>query len=150
MGNKKEMLYPEEIEILNFSILSGEINNPEGFDNEYILKHDFSVDLKLGFNLEDSLIKSSIRIDVQTDCEGKNEEEARSGFEFLFLYRYEKLLDLVARTKNKEEVVLHPHLGNAISAITYSTSRGVLMTRFQGTAFKDFILPVIPPDSLLE
>jgi hypothetical protein len=45
---------------------------------------------------------------------------------------------------------LHPSLGNALASITYSTSRGILMTRFQGTALSDFILPVINPNNLLE
>jgi hypothetical protein len=44
---------------------------------------------------------------------------------------------------------LDPDLGNALSAITYSTARGILLTRLQGTAFQDFILPIINPNNLL-
>ncbi|MNY64312.1 hypothetical protein D3C86_2014030 [compost metagenome] len=49
-----------------------------------------------------------------------------------------------------ETITIHPALGNALASITYSTSRGILMTRFQGTVLSDFILPVIDPNSLLE
>jgi hypothetical protein len=40
-------------------------------------------------------------------------------------------------------------LGNALASITYSTTRGILMTGFQGTALCNFILPVKDPDELL-
>ena len=55
------------------------------------------------------------------------------------------------KTKEKDEIItVHPALGNALASITYSTSRGILMTRFQGTVLSDFILPVINPNDLLE
>lgn len=149
MANKEKIvLYPDKIEILDFNILKGEINNPEGFETSSVVKHDFSVELDLGFNLEEKLIKSSILLNVQTDSEGKNDPEATSTFKLQFLYRYEHL-DEMAIPDDKGKVDLHPHLGNAISSITYSTSRGILMTRYQGTSFRNFILPVMNPNDLL-
>jgi len=40
-------------------------------------------------------------------------------------------------------------LANAIASISYSTARGIIVSRFQGTALCDFILPVISPNDLL-
>ena len=50
----------------------------------------------------------------------------------------------------EEEITIDANLGNALASISYATSRGILMTRFQGTALEDFILPVIDPNDLLE
>jgi hypothetical protein len=58
----------------------------------------------------------------------------------------EELLE--ADEKNK--ISYDAALGNAIASIVYSTSRGILMSRFQGTVFADFILPVIDPNQLLD
>ncbi|GAO27720.1 hypothetical protein JCM15548_14569 [Geofilum rubicundum JCM 15548] len=44
---------------------------------------------------------------------------------------------------------LHPDLGNALSSVTYSTSRGILLTKMQGTALQNFVLPIINPNKLL-
>ena len=150
MVAKKEAvkLHPEKIEFIDFNILKGKIETPEGFDLQKIIKHDFSVDLQLSFNLEEKLIKAIVLFDVETDSEGGNEKEAVSTFKLQFIYRYEELESLAIPDEDKK-INLHPHLGNAVSAITYSTSRGILMTRYQGTPFRDFILPVLNPDDLL-
>ncbi|MEP4532681.1 MAG: hypothetical protein ABJ004_06320 [Cyclobacteriaceae bacterium] len=149
MTKKEAKLHPEQIDIVDFTILTGEIHNPEVFDISHIVKHDFSVDLNLSFNLEEKLIKSTILIEVQTDSEDKNGEEAKSKFKLVFLYHYDQLQDLAILDEDGK-IALHPHLGNAISSITYSTSRGILMTRYQGTPFRDFILPVLNPNDLLD
>jgi hypothetical protein len=149
MANKENVeLHPEQIEIVDFTILKGDINNPEGFDIRAVIKHEFSAELDLGFNLEEKLIKSSILIKVETDSQGANSTEATSSFKLQFLYRYEHL-KAMAIPDEAGKIDLHPHLGNAISSITYSTSRGILMSRYQGTAFRDFILPVMNPNDLL-
>lgn len=145
---KESLLHAENIEILNFSIHKGMIENPEDFDSEEIIKHNFSVNLEMGFNLDEDLIRSTIILDVQTDSGGNNENEAKSSFYLAFLFHYPGLGDLVLKT-DTDEIEFHPHLGNAISSITYSTSRGILMTRYQGTPFESFILPVVDPNSLL-
>lgn len=143
------MLKPEKIEIVDFKIIKGQINSPFDFEIEKAEGHTFNVDFELGFNLDDKLIKASFSINVETKSKQKNVEEATGFFSFDYVFYVDNIEELTKLEKDKI-VSLHPALGNALASITYSTSRGILMTRFQGTALRNFILPVINPNDLLE
>jgi len=66
----------------------------------------------------------------------------------VFVYHIENLNEL-ANPDDKKLIQLHPALANALSSVTYSTSRGILLTRLQGTALQNFVLPIINPNKLL-
>jgi len=141
-------LIPEKIEIVDFKIINGQISSPFEFDVSKVEGHHFEVDFEIGFNLEDKLVKTDFKVVVETKSNKENEEEAKGIFHFVYVYYIENLDDLAKL--NDEEIVDIDHcLGNALASISHSTSRGILMTRFQGTALKNFIMPVIDPNSLL-
>ena len=73
--------------------------------------------------------------------------EATCNYHFVFLFHVEDLREHTLVGDDKS-VDWNPFLANAIASITYSTSRGILISRFQGTVMKDFILPVVDPNSL--
>lgn len=141
-------LQPQKIEIIDFKIIKGEISSPFDFEEKNIEGHSFNVNFELGFNLPDKLIKAEFTVNVETKSR-KNGSEAKGVFCFVYIYFVENIEDLTSLEKDST-VILHQSLGNALASITYSTSRGILMTRFQGTALSDFILPVINPNDLLE
>lgn len=143
------ILQPKKIEIVDFKIIKGQINSPFNFNEENVAGHNFNVDFELGFNLEDKLIKADFSVNVETKSDDENIEEAIGNFSFVYIY-YVDNIDELTTLEMDETITIHPALGNALASITYSTSRGILMTRFQGTVLSDFILPVIDPNSLLE
>jgi hypothetical protein len=143
------ILQPEKIEIVDFKIIKGQINSPFNFSEDNVEGHTFNVDFELGFNLEDKLIKADFSVNVETKSDEEDIEEAIGNFSFVYIYYVDNLEELTTLEKD-ETITIHPALGNALASITYSTSRGILMTRFQGTVLSDFILPVIDPNSLLE
>ena len=143
------MLESEKIEIVDFKIIKGQINSPFDFDFEKVEGHTFDVDFELGFNLVDKLVKADFTVNVETKSKGEEVEEAVGAFSFVYVFYVDNIEKLTKLEKN-QTVKMHPDLGNALASITYSTTRGILMTRFQGTALSDFILPVINPNKLLE
>ena len=140
-------LIPNKIKMLHFTIISGSINCPEDHNNEQVVNFDFNVDFDLGYNLDENLVKTNFKFRVKT--ESKNQEEASGNFHFTYWFNVENLGELIKQNNENEESV-SPQLGNALASITYSTSRGILMTRFQGTALSNFILPVVDPNDLLK
>jgi hypothetical protein len=78
-----------------------------------------------------------------------NPNEATGSYQFVFIYFVENLSEHVMIMPDAV-VDWNPYLANAIASITYSTSRGILLSRFQGTVMKDFILPVVDPNALLQ
>lgn len=143
------ILHPEKIEIVDFKIIKGQINSPFDFVKEKVAGHTFNVDFELGFNLDDKLVRADFSVHVETKSEEDSIEEAVGNFSFVYVFYVDNLEELTTLEK-KETITVHPALGNALASITYSTSRGILMTRFQGTVLSDFILPVINPNDLLE
>lgn len=135
-------LIPEKIEMLHFSIVSGAIDCPEEHDNSKVGNFKFDVDFEMGHNLEENLVKTNFKVKVET--ESKGQEEVNGEFHFIYWFRVDNLTDLI------QESTVSPQLGIALASITYSTSRGILMTRFQGTALSNFILPVVDPNQLLK
>lgn len=145
---KENLFEADKLQVIGFKIISGQIKSPEDFDEDLVNGHTFNVDLQMGFNLEEDLIRSEFKVNVSTESDGKNEDEASGAFDFRFFFKLENLNDCLEESE-KGELRIDKFLGNAISSITFSTSRGILLTRFQGTALENFILPVVNPNDLL-
>jgi hypothetical protein len=142
-------LDPNKIHLHEFRILQGQVNSPLEFKPNSIVGYKSDVGFEMAFNLDSGVIKSNIQIKVCTDSGGKNKVESDGFFQIVFFFRIEDL-ESMAKEISKDELEVHPGLANAISSISYSTARGILLTRFQGTALREFILPVIDPNSLLK
>ena len=139
---------PENIKVLGWNLFLEQINSPLDFDSSLISWHGFHADMKLDINPENDLLKADLRIEVITESEGDNMEEAQAVFHILYFIRVEDIADHTI-SREAEKIVLHHDLGNYIAALIYSTSRGILLSRVLGTALKDFILPVIDTNALL-
>ncbi|WP_026768741.1 hypothetical protein [Asinibacterium sp. OR53] len=144
----KNLFVAEKISVVDFKLVKGQVDIPEDFDPVKIEGHHVDNSLELGFNLDDKLIKSDFIIDIKTESKGVNKIEANANFHFVFIFHIENMDDL-AKLDKSDRIILDPLLANALSSITYSTSRGILLTRLQGTALQGFILPVIDANVLL-
>ena len=144
----KNKFNPEKINLVDCKIIKAQVDMPENFDLNKVAGYKLDNTLQLGFNLEDKLAKADFIINIQSDSKGDNEFEASGDFHLVFIYRIENLAELAILDKNNR-VDLNPSLANALSSVTYSTSRGILITRLQGTALQNFILPIINPNNLL-
>jgi hypothetical protein len=139
-------IQPDKITLREFRLVKGQIDSPFDFKVSGISSFDFKVDFKTGFNLEEGLIKADFVIHVAT-ISTEPVAEATCNYHFVFLFHVEDLQEHTVLAAD-QGVDWNPFLANAIASITYSTSRGILISRFQGTVMKDFILPVIDPNSL--
>ena len=146
--SKKQTLIPEKIHFNGFRIIRGEINSEIDFDDEAVKGHQVKTNFDLAFSLDGSMVKAEIDFKINTESE-IDQEEASAFFSFVFFYQVENLSDLVKIIDKTEQLEVDNGLANALASMTYSTSRGVLLTRLQGTALGTFILPVIDPNELL-
>ena len=149
MAKEKPTFIPEDIGLLEFKILRGLIESPPAFDLEEIESFQFDMGYEMGLNLDDNLVQAEIEFSVESESSDENEAEASGFFRFCFTYQVNKLKKLAKVSKGKVHEV-SSDLAIAIASMTYSTSRGILLTRFQGTDLEDFILPVVNPAALLE
>jgi hypothetical protein len=142
------MLHPEKIHIIDFKITKGQIESPFEFVTTDVKGYSFKSNYNLAFNLEDKLVKARLYVVVTADGEDRALGTAQGLFELNFVYHVENLSDLVE--KEGQQLTIDAGLSNALASITYSTTRGILMTRFQGTSLANFILPVIDPNRLAQ
>ena len=144
----KPLLRPNLIQLLRFQIIRGQIESPMEFQEDLVQGHSFSVDFDMSFQLKEKLVKADFKVEIQTTGE-EQVVEAKGQFHFVFLFQVGNLEELV-QVAEQNKLQVSSELGNALASITYSTSRGILLTRFQGTGLESFILPVINPNELLE
>lgn len=144
----KNVFDPERMALIDFKMIKGQVDTPEDFDISKVIGHQLDNSLQLGFNLDDKLAKADVVVSIKTDSKGGNESEAIGNFHLIFIYQIENLEELATPEKNKR-LNINPGLANALSSVTYSTSRGILLTRLQGTALQNFVLPIINPNKLL-
>ena len=143
-----QLFDPEKLSIIEFKFIKGQVDTPEDFVIDKVDGHQLENTLQLAFNLEEKLVKADFTVEIKTESNGENSKEASGSFHLVFIYRVGNLEELARPGKNNL-LDLHPTLGNALSSITYSTSRGILLTRLQGTALQNFMLPIINPNKLL-
>lgn len=143
-----QLFVPEKLSIIEFKFIKGQVDTPEEFIIDKVDGHQLENTLQLAFNLEEKLVKADLKVEIKTESKGENLKESTGSFQLVFIYRVENLEELAKPDKNNL-LDLHPALGNALSSITYSTSRGILLTRLQGTALQNFVLPIINPNKLL-
>jgi hypothetical protein len=148
MSDNNNIFDPEKISIVEFKMVKGQVDTPEDFEISKVDGHHLNNSLQLGFNLEDKLVKADFTIEIKTESKGRNQEESTGNFHLIFIYSVENLDELAKPDKNNL-IELHPALGNALASVTYSTSRGILLIRLQGTALQNFVLPIINPNNLL-
>ncbi|MBK8700277.1 MAG: hypothetical protein IPN29_12400 [Saprospiraceae bacterium] len=148
MSDNINIFEPEKISIVEFKMVKGQVDVPEDFDTSNVKGYHIDNAMQLGFNLQEKLVKVDFTIEIKTESEGQDIKEATGNFHLVFIYEVENLTDL-AKPNDLKLIELHPGLANALSSVTYSTSRGILLTRLQGTALQNFVLPIINPNTLL-
>jgi hypothetical protein len=146
----EQNLKAEKIHIRDFRITKATIDSPIDYALHSKVSYRSDVNYELGFNREQRLARANFMVTVHTDDKDANTSEASTSFEFVFLYEIENLEELIEENVNNQNIIIDFGLSNALASITYSTARGILMSRLQGTVFSNFILPVISPNSLFK
>lgn len=146
MEGKK--IEPEKIHIVDFKIVRASIDSPWDYELSAVKLFHSEVKFEIGFDVSNLLARTNFIVDVKTDDINVNTEEAKASFEFIYIFEIENLAELIEVNINNEIEKTDFGLQNALASITYSTSRGVLMSRLQGTIFSNFILPVSDPNKL--
>jgi hypothetical protein len=140
---------PEKLTILEYKILKGQIDAPEDFTIENVEGHDIENSFDLGFDLENKLVRTELDVKITTKSKVSVSTEAKGHFTLVFIFEVDNLNELAVL--NEDNLIdLDPNLANALASVTYSTARGILLTRFQGTALQNFILPLVSPNKLLK
>lgn len=138
---------PNKLKIVDFRITNGVIDAPFEFEVSSVDNYETNMSFDASFDVDTCSVRADMGFEIVTSSK-QQQGEAKASFNFIFIYEVENLPELVELVDGKIDEI-SDNLMVSVASISFSTSRGVLLTRLQGTAMKDYILPVIKPEELL-
>jgi hypothetical protein len=149
MSKKKQAIIPEQIHLFSIKVFQGSLKSSEAFLEapQRMEGFEFGLARDLAHNPEEGLTRLRLYFSLDArDAEGEALGlKAEYGIEFQF--RVDGFSDFI--TLKNEEVRIDANLGATLIGIAYSTARGIILQRLEGTFFGGVILPVIDPRKLL-
>jgi hypothetical protein len=139
---------PELIALVNVQLTKFEISASDDFELDAVSGYNVEHSVELGFNVEDKLARVDFTLKVNSTSPDKGAGKASGNFLFVFIYQVENLAELTSIGEGNK-LVINGALSSSITSISFSTSRGILLTKCSGTALQNFILPIINPSVLL-
>jgi hypothetical protein len=114
--------------------------------NKYFFEIEYS--FNLGVNESEKRIRVVFTCSIKTFQKADNAAvEINAKFDIGFIFKIDNFSDLVGESP---DFAVNSDLVISLSNIAYSTSRGVIFTRCQGTILKSLILLIQPSDKLID
>jgi hypothetical protein len=149
MKEEKGQFIPQKLALFDFKVINENIDVAFEFNSELIKNYETDMSFNITFDQSNKCVKVDLGFDIHTNSSEQTCGEARAQFNFVYVYSLQNFDDFVEHTKDKIKKV-NEQLIVAVADASFSTSRGVIMTRLQNTVLKDFILPIIAPEDLFE
>jgi len=142
-------IVPEKILLQNIRVINGNIDTDPDFDIKEANGFETYFEVNTGINEKDHVVRLVIAVKFTGMNKSGEPLKANAKYEVDFLFKIENFKDFIVKEKESDEIRLHSILGTTLAAISYSTLRGIVLTRLQGTILDGIILPVINPADLL-
>ncbi|MBI2284193.1 MAG: hypothetical protein HYU71_10825 [Bacteroidetes bacterium] len=150
--NPERKVDASKIQILDIKTLQGQITSEENVDTALLGGQSFEFNVTTGLNPDENIIGLKLKVDIQaTDVEG-NPIRISGSYTHEVVFSVENLSDFieVKDVNGVNEYVVDVVLGATLAGIIYSTVRGIIFTRTQGTSLGAVVLPVIDPLRLIQ
>lgn len=134
--------------LLKVKIIEGIVESPEDFDEEAVALFDPECALEVSRDGKGEMLRADLKVWVNSES-APAQHEAHGHYHFHFFYAVAEPERWLLEDP-KAGLLIDGGLLNAIAAVSYSTARGILLGRFQGTVFQRFILPVIDTSEIVE
>ena len=139
---------PNKISITSIKTLKGNINSNEEELDVTVKQYQIECTSETAVNIDEKLIRVLFKIDifVLNDRSEKTSTDASYTNEFIFLIDN---LDELTELLDNGIVEIDVELSKTLLSLAFSTSRGMIFSRTQGTILNGIILPVVNPNNLL-
>lgn len=141
---------PDKIQIIGIKLLSSKYETSQEF-----LKNPqppAMTNVQIGHSPGVDLPNNVYVLKLEFILTGLNDTEEEIGltasYSIHFAFKVENLNELV--TQKDQEANIHKGLATTIISIAFSTARGIILERTQGTFFNGSILPIIRPTELID
>lgn len=149
MSNEK-IIDPDKIHLINIKTIKGNIDAAADIDVNSIAGHEFSFELGTGLNVEDNVIGMHLVVNIQAKDSADKLLPINGSYTHEIVFIVDNLKDFLEPDESgNNKYKIDGGLGSTIVSIAYSTIRGIIFTRTQGTSLGSVILPVINPKKLM-
>jgi len=149
--NPERKVDAEKIYLLNIRTLSGNIDGATDADINAVVGHQFNFELRTGLNPDDNIIGLQLMVAIEARDKSDNPLNVKGSYTHEIVFKVENLIDFLDKveSEDKPRYNIDGGLGSTLVSIAYSTVRGIIFTRTQGTSLGSVILPVIDPKKLM-
>ena len=141
----------EKIQILNIRTVKGNIEAAADADTEAITGHKFGFEAGMGFNIAEKFIGVHLVVNITAIDKEGNELNIQGSYTHEVVFKLEDIENFTEVHKDNDgndAYQIDGLMGSTILSIAYSTVRGIIYSRTQGTSLGTVILPVIDPKAL--
>ncbi|MBO9595013.1 MAG: hypothetical protein J7599_19065 [Niabella sp.] len=143
--NEEVRVDADQIHILNVRTLQGNIDCDDAIDNNDVVTHAFAFELENAVDIERLVVAFKLKVEIQALNKKQEQLPAKGSYTHEMVFK----VDNLAEFTSAEEKLLRADMGSVLVGILYSTIRGIIFTRTQGTPLNTVILPIIPPLRLM-
>ena len=140
---KEEKFHIDLVQLEGIQVISATLDNKEGVKaiDKDSYEIAFHYELIPGISIRSKQIRITADYDIRAAKSGTAEAIVTSKYRIAFLFSIANMEELVKL--EHPEIEVDEEMLSSIMNISYSTSRGILYTRYLGTVLDGFILPVI-------
>lgn len=139
---------PNKILITSIKTLKGNINSTDEESEIAIKQYQIECTSETAVNIDEKLIRVLFKIDIFILNEKGKKTETNASYTNEFIFQIDNLDELTKLLENGI-VEIDVELSKTLLSLAFSTSRGMIFSRTQGTILNGIILPVVNPNDLL-
>jgi hypothetical protein len=141
---------PDKITLLKIITLKGNIDIVDEFSLLTTLsKYSFDFNTESRFQREQKLVRLYLEISIKCYDEDNDFNGITADYTHEFVFEVDNMEELVTFDDERRTATAENDLGLTLASIAYSTARGIIFDRTQGTPLNGVILPVINPNELI-
>jgi hypothetical protein len=137
----------DKIHILNIRTLKGNIDASAEANTEKIAGHQFSFELNTGLNPAEKVVGLQLLVNINAVDKDDKPLNIKGSYTHEMLFHVDNLDEFIESKDGSN--VIDAGMGSTLISIIYSTVRGIICTRTQGTSLGLVVLPVIDPKKLM-
>ena len=141
----------DKIHLLQIKTLKGNIDAASDADTNAIAGHQFIFELGTGINIEENIVGLKLLVNIEARDKSDNPLPITGSYTHEIIFKVENLKDFIetGEENGAPSNKIDGALGSTLFSIVYSTVRGIIFTRTQGTSLGSVILPVYSPKKLM-
>lgn len=145
--NPDRKIDADKIHVLDIKTLAGNIECKSQEDVKKIEAHQFEFELSYGLAVKDNIIGFKLVVDIVAIDKRRQPLSIEGSYTHEMIFKVDNLDDFIEKTDKGD--MIDAGLGSTLVSIIYSTVRGIIYNRTQGTSLGVVILPVVAPLRLM-